>query len=108
MGDFWPGNILVSLDENPRISDLGQFCAELRLLGHFHPASAPATHDMTYSFLKAYSPSKDISLARYVITHMGAHLVAWTPRIPWGIEYLVGLDKWLSETPIFALATGYQ
>ncbi|KAK0500653.1 kinase-like domain-containing protein [Armillaria luteobubalina] len=149
MGDFWPGNILVSQDENPRISvidwemaktglpgqDLGQFCAELRLLGHFYPASTPTTHDLTYSFLRAYSPSRDISLARYVITHMGAHLIAWTPRIPWGsdektklvvregVEYLVGpsildspcsgsndekLGKWLLETPILALAIGYQ
>ncbi|KAK0466335.1 kinase-like domain-containing protein [Desarmillaria tabescens] len=141
MGDFWPGNVLVSLDEDSNIKsisvidrelaktglpghDLGQFCAELRLLGHFYPTCALATYDMTHSFLKAYSPSKDIPLARYVITHMGAHLVAWTPRIPWGsnektkivvkegVGYIVGvdsddekLDKWFSETPIIALTT---
>lgn len=146
MGDFWPGNVLVSLDENSRVKtisvidwelaktglpghDLGQFCAELYLLRSFDPISgefALATSDMTSSFLKAYSRFKDIPLAQYVITHMGAHLVAWTPRIPWGsnqrtrqvvkegVKYVVEpwvesddkkLGEWFSHTSISVLAT---
>ncbi|KAF8846164.1 hypothetical protein BDN67DRAFT_960854 [Paxillus ammoniavirescens] len=109
-GDFWPGNIMVSLrrgiDERAESVeklyvldwevaktglpglDLGQFCAEIHLLSEFHPARKESGDAVIESFLKAYKESvgtqKDVELARVAVSHIGAHLVAWTPRISWG------------------------
>ena len=105
-GDLWPGNLVVSLKRGTDGSiegvekvyvldwelsktgapglDLGQFCAELYTLSEFHPAREEATRTIIGSFLGAYrerrGTGEDVELARTVASHIGAHLVAWTPR----------------------------
>lgn len=110
MGDFWPGNILVRLSAPSGESDLrsleriyvldwelskpglagldiGQFTAEMHLLRRFSPASDESVSTALSSFFKSYQasfPAVDEELARIAVVHVGAHLVAWTPRVPWG------------------------
>ncbi|KDQ63165.1 hypothetical protein JAAARDRAFT_188771 [Jaapia argillacea MUCL 33604] len=110
MGDFWTGNILVRLGgegdaqyleqlyvvdwelAKPGLAgfDVGQFCAEMHLLRRFNDSDAAqdAASRTLSAFLSAYHSVRptDVDLARTAIIHAGAHLVAWTPRIPWGDE----------------------
>ncbi|KAF8140469.1 kinase-like domain-containing protein [Boletus edulis] len=106
-GDLWPGNLVVSLrrgtDGNiegveklyvldwelgktglPGL-DLGQFCAEMYTLSEFYPTRRESTQTIIGSFLGTYGErrgkGKDIELARIVMSHIGAHLVTWTPRV---------------------------
>lgn len=106
-GDFWPGNIMVSLRRAtdgtiegveklyvldwelsktglPGL-DLGQFCAEMYTLSEFHPAREEATRTIIVSFLGAYRERRgtggNTELARTVVSHIGAHAVACTPRV---------------------------
>lgn len=105
-GDFWPGNLVVSLRrgmdrtiegvEKLYVLDwelgktglpglyLGQICAELYILSEFHPAREESTRTIIGSFLGAYRERRgkggDVELARTVVSHIGAHAVAWTPR----------------------------
>ncbi|KAG2159618.1 kinase-like domain-containing protein [Suillus bovinus] len=107
-GDFWPGNIMVSLRREPEGStlrleklyvldwelakaglrglDIGQFCAEILLLQRFYASRWEETSTIMRSFLLAYrgGSGSDEELARVAIAHVGAHLVAWTPRVHWG------------------------
>ncbi|KAG1757815.1 kinase-like domain-containing protein [Suillus lakei] len=107
-GDFWPGNIMVSLRRESeggtlrlgklyvldwelakaglRGLDIGQFCAEMRLLERFYPSRQEEASTIMRSFLLAYRGGNgpDEALARVAIAHIGAHLVAWTPRTRWG------------------------
>ncbi|KAH7885995.1 kinase-like domain-containing protein [Phlebopus sp. FC_14] len=107
-GDFWPGNIMVcvrrgtdgAVEDVERLYvldwelakaglpglDLGQFCAEMHLLSSFHPARKTSTSAVIESFLSVYKQSSraDPELARVALGHIGAHLVAWTPRVSWG------------------------
>jgi len=106
--DFWPGNIMVSLQRGadgaiealhrlyvldwelamtglPGL-DLGQLCAELHTITIFHPHRAESAKSTLKSFLSAYRQSREISpaIARVTVGHIGAHLVAWTPRVTLG------------------------
>ncbi|EGN91815.1 hypothetical protein SERLA73DRAFT_191958 [Serpula lacrymans var. lacrymans S7.3] len=105
-GDFWPGNIMVSLDRDaaiPRLKrmyildwevakaglpgmDVGQMCAELYLLQRCYAHSAEPAAWVLKSFLEVYRRrcAVDVTTAQTAIVHVGAHLVAWTPRIAWG------------------------
>ncbi|KAF4573303.1 Protein kinase-like domain superfamily protein [Pleurotus pulmonarius] len=122
MGDFWPGNIVL----NPTTEsiyvidwelaktgleglDLGQFCAEIHTLRRFHPSQSNSGDIIISVFLQTYRRVRDhpdpSTLAGIVVTHVGAHLVAWTPRVEWGgredtravvaegVELLVGGHK---------------
>ena len=142
-GDFWPGNIMVSLRREiegcaPRLEkvylldwelakaglrglDIGQFCAEMRLLQRFYPSRKDEASTIITSFLLAYKGGSgpDEALARVAIAHVGAHLVAWTPRVRWGgreeiretvaegVELLVGgaegTQTWLESSLVGSL-----
>lgn len=143
MGDFWPGNILVRLRRDsegerqverifvidwelakPGLAglDVGQFCAEMLLLQYFNEESKSAASGMTAAFLHGYRTEHGAGLdvARTALVHIGAHLIAWTPRIPWGsneltrevvtrgIEYVVEGDRadvvYIEESVVGALA----
>jgi 5-methylthioribose kinase len=137
-GDFWPGNIMVSLRREseggtPGLDrlyvldwemakaglqglDIGQFCAEMRLLERFYPSRREEASTIMRTFLSAYKggSGSDEALARVAVAHVGAHLVAWTPRIRWGdreetrgtvaegVELLTGGDEgtraWLESS----------
>ena len=107
MGDFWPGNILVSLTPDTRevkrlyvidweLSklgipgwDVGQFSAEIHLIRRFHPEREAVASSVFSSFLKAYwehapATAKEGDLLETSLGHIGAHLIAWTPRVEWG------------------------
>ncbi|EEB96448.1 hypothetical protein MPER_04420 [Moniliophthora perniciosa FA553] len=104
MGDFWPGNILLDSesDEIRRIFvidwelakpglqglDVGQFCAEVDLLRRFYPENKAVSSRIISSFYRSYSSLDKSngadSLYRTAVTHWGAHLVVWTPRVSWG------------------------
>ncbi|KAJ8518781.1 hypothetical protein ONZ45_g4216 [Pleurotus djamor] len=105
MGDFWPGNVVVNLTESGDLLslyvvdwelaktglpglDLGQFCAEIHTLRSFNTASESSCSEVLTAFLQSYASSTQstdpIDLARSTATHIGAHLVAWTPRVDWG------------------------
>ncbi|KAL0951673.1 hypothetical protein HGRIS_008352 [Hohenbuehelia grisea] len=104
MGDFWPGNIVVDLQGDkvktilvvdwelvrtgvPEL-DVGQFCAETHSLSHFYPGTlcAEAAVEAQSAFLGAYKRGSvpSVEMASAVAVHIGAHLVAWTPRVAWG------------------------
>jgi hypothetical protein len=102
MGDFWPGNIMVTLSggcveriyvvdwEVARTGlvglDIGQLCAEMYLLGRFHPSCRESAFGTMESFLTSYKHTQDVedSVLRMALSHIGAHLIAWTPRSRWG------------------------
>lgn len=138
MGDFWPGNVLVNLQypsdgDTPTVKhvyvvdwelvkpglaglDIGQLCAEMHLLRHFSPACEPAASEALGAFLKTYRDTFAMppGMARLVAEHIGAHIVALAPRIPWGskeltrevvmegVDYLVkanmGDDEWIRSS----------
>jgi len=129
MGDFWPGNMLVKIQPgddggSPTLQrmwvvdwevakpglaglDIGQFCAEMRLVQRFSVAGKEASERVLTSFLRAYRNTRPVGVdvARIAMVHIGAHLVAWTPRVPWGdrdtvrdvvregVEYLVNFSE---------------
>ncbi|GLB43504.1 putative phosphotransferase enzyme family protein [Lyophyllum shimeji] len=103
MGDFWPGNVMVTLDSNQQLRrlyildwelakpglpgvELGQFCAEMHLLQRFVPVAQDAASTVLNAFLRAYAKAyaPDVEVARNALVHWGTHLVVWTPRVPWG------------------------
>ena len=109
MGDFWPGNIMVTLSAGVDAGsltklehihvldwelaktglhglDVGQLCAELHLLSLFHPSCKESALGTMRSFLVSYLGRKmdSKSLMQTATGHMGAHLIAWTPRNAWG------------------------
>jgi 5-methylthioribose kinase len=104
MGDFWPGNIVMSLDEAGEVSqiwvidwemckpglfgcELGEFCAELVLHQRFNGDVCGNTAQfMLEDFLKSYTNhiTPDLELCRRTIVHIGTHLVTLAPRVEWG------------------------
>lgn len=111
MGDFWPGNIMLSFNEGGRDEiertektirriyvldwelvkpgvaglDVGQFIAEMHLLRCFSQSCYKSASTVIDSALKSYRGVRgggDGGVARAVLIHVGAHLVAWTPRVP--------------------------
>ncbi|KAF8591948.1 hypothetical protein K439DRAFT_1325854 [Ramaria rubella] len=106
MGDFWPGNMIVSFSPELHVDvvdweavrpglaglEIGQFLAEMYSLRNFHPSSLGSVDVVVSSFLTAYrdiafgegSAAKPLEVAWDAATHFGTHLVTWTPRVPWG------------------------
>ena len=138
MGDFWPGNFMICLGpttgDNPQSLqrvyvldwelakpgvaglDVGQFCAEMHQLRRFSPTCHEPVTALN-AFLKSYRNgfgADTVEIAKDAVVHIGAHLVAWTPRVPWGgkectrevvvegVDYLVegysGNQEWLGRS----------
>ncbi|KAF9532105.1 kinase-like domain-containing protein [Crepidotus variabilis] len=108
MGDFWPGNIMISLDGTGDLrqifildwelvktglpsADIGQFSAEIHLLRRFHPDACGETSTILLkSFLQEYKrvgkPTDEIM--RRATVQVGAHLIDLTARVKWGEKEL--------------------
>ncbi|CAL1694015.1 unnamed protein product [Somion occarium] len=104
MGDFWPGNILISLSSDSstlnRIYvvdwemakagvagvEIGQFAAEMHLLRRFHSDAEAAASATLSAFLTTYGkkvPIREGDIPKIALIHVGAHLVTWCPRVAW-------------------------
>jgi aminoglycoside phosphotransferase (APT) family kinase protein len=113
-GDFWPGNILVQLSgegdqrrlerlhiidwelAKPGIPglDIGQLYAELHLLRKFRPACSGAVEAIARQLQQAYTKLRgceqiEKDMGATILRHVGAHLVAWGPRVEWGAKETV-------------------
>ncbi|KAJ7887303.1 kinase-like domain-containing protein [Mycena olivaceomarginata] len=111
MGDFWTGNILVTLSPadgdmgqppvlervhvidwelvKPGVAalDIGQFCAEMHTLTLFRPDTTASASALIDAFLTAYRAHCGTMAPRtpsVAAKHMGAHLVVITPWVEWG------------------------
>lgn len=91
MGDFWPGNVAVAVDEEGKLKeinvldwelcklglagmDVGQFSAELYLLTRFNGEVCGETgRVMMECFLEEYQPTE--GEVRRAGVHVGSHLV---------------------------------
>jgi thiamine kinase-like enzyme len=100
MGDFWPGNIIVSNSDvgrayvvdwevcRPGLAglEIGQFCAEIGFVQHFHPEHASTAEAVLGGFMRAYSAtaSPEEEVLRMADVHVGVHTVVIAPRVDWG------------------------
>ena len=100
MGDFWPGNIILSSSEVERVYvvdweacrpglsgiEIGQFCAEIGFVQHFHPEYSAAADEVLTGFMRAYSAtaSPDEAVLRMADVHAGVHTVVIGARVEWG------------------------
>lgn len=102
-GDYWTGNILVSLDQDdmpigvkslyvidweisrvgPALFDIGQMSAEIFLVNHFRQKTE-ATR-LLDAFLGNYEGLTSLNARCKMAVHFGTHLVVWPIRVPgWG------------------------
>ncbi|KAJ7122356.1 kinase-like domain-containing protein [Mycena epipterygia] len=136
MGDFWTGNIMVSLgaaQELERVHvidwelakpgvaalDVGQFCAEMHTLTLFKPHTLDSATALIEAFLVEYRAHCGVMaphMPNVAAKHMGAHIVAITPRVAWGTPeettkaMEVGLthlmegcsDRWVRERSVLS------
>jgi hypothetical protein len=70
--------------------DIGQFLAVMVQIHTFYPASKESVDHIVSAFAEAYrngtrdSSTNLMEVMEVAATHVGAHLIAWTPRVPWG------------------------
>ncbi|KAF9011117.1 kinase-like domain-containing protein [Cyathus striatus] len=107
MGDFWTGNMIVSLDKSGNLNhifivdwefsrlgllgvEVGQFCAEAHMLHRFNVQCKESAPALLTHFLKAYRKlvNTDEELCRTAVIHLGVHIIAIAPRMPWGEKEL--------------------
>jgi hypothetical protein len=104
MGDFWPGNLVLSFDYAGNVTqirvldwevcrpglfgmELWQFCAELVLLARFNGDVCGHTASVILDdLLKVYAThiTPDLDFCQRAIVQLGTHLVTLAPRIEWG------------------------
>ncbi|TFK41990.1 kinase-like domain-containing protein [Crucibulum laeve] len=103
MGDFWPGNMVVSLDENKDLKriyvvdwelakpgllgvEIGQFCAEVHFLRRFIPKCQNTASALLANFLKRYAQIITLSEeeCKRAIVHCGTHMVVIGSTVDWG------------------------
>ncbi|KAK2461532.1 hypothetical protein APHAL10511_005995 [Amanita phalloides] len=100
MGDFWPGNIVLSGDEVKRVYvidwelckpglagvEIGQFCAEIGFVQHFHPEYSAAAGAVLWGFRTAYEEiaKPDGSVVEMANVHIGTHTVVIGTHVEWG------------------------
>ncbi|RPB19628.1 hypothetical protein L211DRAFT_626057 [Terfezia boudieri ATCC MYA-4762] len=102
-GDYWTGNILVSLDATnkdlgleslyvidweiskvaPPLFDIGQMSAEIYLVNHFRQKSEAIS--LLDSLLRSCDGLDSLRSRCKMAVHFGTHLVVWPIRVPgWG------------------------
>ncbi|KAF9566918.1 hypothetical protein CPC08DRAFT_681640 [Agrocybe pediades] len=104
MGDFWPGNLMIQLDAESKLknifvldwelaknglisTDIGQFCAEIHLLGRCYPErckeTAPAILD---NFMDEYKTACEptVEVVRRALIQWGTHMAVLGARVDWG------------------------
>ena len=103
MGDFWPGNITVSLNKKGDLEhlyildweitragipgiEIGQFCAEIHMIRRFNREVCQDTATLVLEhFIKAYGRlAGDAEQARKAFVHMGVHMSVLGARVEWG------------------------
>ena len=125
MGDFWPGNLMVQLDEAGELKriyvldweltregltgiEVGQFAAEFHLLRRCNAEVCKDTASLVLEhFFKEYKKAAepDSEVARRAIVQWGTHMVILGARVQWG-------DRELSRTVVLEgmriLLDGYE
>ncbi|KAJ7292780.1 kinase-like domain-containing protein [Mycena rebaudengoi] len=105
MGDFWPGNMIITFDAHDALrridvldweaakpglpgAEVGQFCGEMHQVQMCYPQYAPSASRTIDALLSTYMRGQehDSAAARDALIHCGAHLIVWTPRVPWADE----------------------
>ena len=108
MGDFWPGNIMVSLNQKGDLEhlyildwelvkaglpgiEIGQFWAEIHMLRRFNPEVCQDTATLVLEhFFKAYRSlaGSEPEQTRRASMHMGVHISILGARVEWGEKEL--------------------
>jgi len=125
MGDFWPGNLMVQLDEAGELKriyvldweltregltgiEVGQFAAEFHLLRRCNAEVCKDTASLVLEhFFKEYrkAAEPDAEAARRAIVQWGTQMAILGARVQWG-------DKELSRTVVLEgvriLVDGYE
>ena len=125
MGDFWPGNLMVQLDETGELKqiyvldweltkegltgiEVGQFAAEIHLLRRCNAEVCKDTASLVLEhFLKEYKKAAepDVEVARRALVQWGTHMAILGARVGWG-------DKELSRAIVLEgvriLVDGYE
>ncbi|PPQ79874.1 hypothetical protein CVT25_002930 [Psilocybe cyanescens] len=104
MGDFWPGNLMMQLDERGGLTgisvldweltktglsglDVGQFCAEIHLLRRSQPEVCQETASLVLEhFFREYKRTcePEVEVVKRTLVQWGTHMAILGARVEWG------------------------